>query len=179
MAHKPVCLGIEQNFSFFFYVDLYFNTIQSLLLKYEAYRVCPECVILKPERSRHCDYCGACVAVFDHHCPWIDNCVGARYFSFPLTIVLKAILNRNHKYFLLFIFSTLLAIIFLAVMSLFRKAFFERIIVLKHFEDIGAKDPSFKYFSIFFENTQLLFDFKEATCAGDLILFLTFVIPVT
>ena len=79
--------------------------ILSLLLKYESHRVCPECVILKPDRSRHCDYCGSCVAVFDHHCPWIDNCVGA----------------RNHKYFLMFIFSTLLSVLFITILAAARK----------------------------------------------------------
>ena len=34
-------------------------------------------------------FCNRCVEHFDHHCPFINNCLG----------------YRNHKYFLIFIFS--------------------------------------------------------------------------
>lgn len=121
--------------------------ILSLLLKYEAHRVCPECVILKPDRSRHCDYCGSCVAVFDHHCPWIDNCVGA----------------RNHKYFLLFIFSTLLTVIYMTVLAA---------------AHISITDPVNKYSLISFEDDDILFDIKEVVCGADFILALIFGVPL-
>jgi len=121
--------------------------ILSLLLKHEAYRVCPECVILKPDRSRHCDYCGSCVAVFDHHCPWIDNCVGA----------------RNHKYFLLFIFSTLLSVIYMTVLAA---------------AHISVTEPVYKYSLFDWKSEDLLFDIKEAVCVGDFILALIFGVPL-
>jgi palmitoyltransferase len=121
--------------------------ILSLLLKYEAHRVCPECVILKPDRSRHCDYCGSCVAVFDHHCPWIDNCVGA----------------RNHKYFLMFIFSTLLSVLFITILAA---------------AHIGVTDPVYKYSLVNWKDDDALFDFKEAVCVADFILALIFGVPL-
>jgi len=121
--------------------------ILSLLLKYEAHRVCPECVILKPDRSRHCDYCGSCVAVFDHHCPWIDNCVGA----------------RNHKYFLMFIFSTLLSVLFITILAA---------------THIGITEPVYKYSLVSWKDDDVLFDFKEAVCVADFILALIFGVPL-
>ncbi|CAD7928132.1 unnamed protein product [Amoebophrya sp. A120] len=51
---------------------------------------CTTCNLYRPSRAKHCRECNNCVHRFDHHCPWINNCVGL----------------RNHKYFVLFLFST-------------------------------------------------------------------------
>ncbi|KAK9058955.1 hypothetical protein SSX86_021572 [Deinandra increscens subsp. villosa] len=55
-------------------------------------RYCRKCNVIKPPRSHHCSVCGRCVLKMDHHCVWVVNCVGA----------------LNYKYFLLFLFYTLL-----------------------------------------------------------------------
>jgi len=123
------------------------DDILSLLLKNEADKICPECVILKPERSKHCEFCGACVSVFDHHCPWINNCIG----------------SRNHKYFLLFIFSTLLSVIYLGILAAFH---------------IGKTEPLDKYSVIDWENNKVLFQIKEGVCAWDLVMIVIFGIPL-
>lgn len=55
------------------------------------YNLCVFCEVIKGERSFHCTICNKCSDNYDHHCPFIDNCLG----------------TRNHKYFLIFIFSYL------------------------------------------------------------------------
>ncbi|KAK1430347.1 hypothetical protein QVD17_13018 [Tagetes erecta] len=55
-------------------------------------RYCRKCNHIKPPRCHHCSVCGRCVLKMDHHCVWVVNCVGA----------------LNYKYFLLFLFYTLL-----------------------------------------------------------------------
>ena len=55
--------------------------------------------IIKTETSFHCMFCGRCVEYFDHHCPFINNCLG----------------YRNHKYFLVFVFSYLVFITLIAL----------------------------------------------------------------
>ncbi|XP_051842541.1 palmitoyltransferase ZDHHC20 isoform X4 [Antechinus flavipes] len=54
-------------------------------------RYCEKCQLIKPDRCHHCSVCNKCVLKMDHHCPWVNNCVG---FS-------------NYKYFLLFLFYSL------------------------------------------------------------------------
>jgi len=53
---------------------------------------CKKCETYRPNRSHHCKTCNRCIIKMDHHCPWIANCVG----------------YNNHKYFLLFLFYTIL-----------------------------------------------------------------------
>lgn len=45
--------------------------------KYDAYQICPDCIVLRTPRSRHCQICKVCVQKFDHHCQWVNNCIGA------------------------------------------------------------------------------------------------------
>ncbi|XP_004515766.1 probable protein S-acyltransferase 14 isoform X2 [Cicer arietinum] len=72
-------------------------------------RYCRKCNQFKPPRCHHCSSCGRCILKMDHHCIWVVNCVGA----------------LNYKYFLLFLFYTLLETALVTV-SLFPyvKAFF-------------------------------------------------------
>jgi hypothetical protein len=53
---------------------------------------CFYCQVIKSNRTFHCMYCKSCVDKFDHHCAYINNCLG----------------YRNHKYFILFLFSILI-----------------------------------------------------------------------
>lgn len=51
-------------------------------------RYCDTCDLPKPPRVAHCKYCNRCIPKMDHHCSWTANCVG----------------EKNHKFFVLFLF---------------------------------------------------------------------------
>ena len=55
---------------------------QSLYMKHDLGRVCPDCKLFRPFRSRHCQCCDRCVDKFDHHCPWLLNCIGGKNLGF-------------------------------------------------------------------------------------------------
>lgn len=57
-------------------------------------RWCDTCRLYRPPRAHHCRDSGNCVEVFDHHCPWVGNCVA----------------RRNYRFFLSFLFSTVVAL---------------------------------------------------------------------
>lgn len=54
---------------------------------------CRKCNAWKPARSHHCSIMGRCILKLDHYCLWIVNCVGL----------------LNQKFFLLFLFYSMLA----------------------------------------------------------------------
>jgi len=58
------------------------------------HRRCGFCSIIQPLRAKHCEECQHCVRRYDHHCPWIGTCVG----------------ERNHKFFLSFLFTETLLV---------------------------------------------------------------------
>ena len=69
---------------------------------YITWKKCKYCKEIKPLRTHHCSLCGTCVMKMDHHCPWINNCVG----------------QNNHRYFLLFLFHSLIYTFLIAVITL-------------------------------------------------------------
>ena len=63
---------------------------------------CWRCKFVRPIRSKHCYDCDRCVAKFDHHCPMVGNCVG----------------GRNHRYFLMFMLTQTVVVVWAFYMSL-------------------------------------------------------------
>lgn len=62
-------------------------------VSFHSFRLCKQCNHMRPPRAHHCRVCGECVMRMDHHCPWAGNCIGL----------------KNHKYFICFLFWTILA----------------------------------------------------------------------
>jgi len=67
-------------------------------------RYCNTCKIFRPPRAHHCKYCDNCIDSFDHHCPWIGNCIG----------------KRNYRYFLMFIWSVTITLLYAIALSIHR-----------------------------------------------------------
>ncbi|XP_073014147.1 probable protein S-acyltransferase 1 isoform X1 [Typha latifolia] len=67
-------------------------------------KYCRICKIFRPPRSCHCSVCDNCVEKFDHHCPWIGQCIGL----------------RNYRYYMMFVFSTLMFFTYIFSFSLWR-----------------------------------------------------------
>jgi len=65
-------------------------------------RFCEPCHMIKPDRSHHCSMCQRCVLKMDHHCPWVNNCVGW----------------GNYKYFVLFLFYSILYTMYITFTTL-------------------------------------------------------------
>ncbi|KAG8382171.1 hypothetical protein BUALT_Bualt05G0049000 [Buddleja alternifolia] len=74
----------------------------------ENYTFCDYCSKPKPPKAHHCRSCRMCVLDMDHHCPFIGNCVGA----------------GNHRHFIIFLISTLISIIYVAIMTSYAAALY-------------------------------------------------------
>ena len=68
---------------------------------FSRFRLCKKCNEVKPPRTHHCSICQTCVMRMDHHCPWTGNCIGL----------------KNYKYFICFLFWTIMACLHVAISS--------------------------------------------------------------
>ena len=68
---------------------------------FSRFKICKKCNEVKPPRAHHCSICQKCVMRMDHHCPWTGNCIGL----------------KNYKYFICFLFWTILACLHVAISS--------------------------------------------------------------
>mmetsp|Transcript_48388 Transcript_48388/g.77458 ORF Transcript_48388/g.77458 Transcript_48388/m.77458 type:complete len:389 (+) Transcript_48388:177-1343(+) len=66
------------------------------------FNFCWRCKFVRPIRSKHCYDCDRCVSKFDHHCPMVGNCVA----------------GKNHRFFLTFLFSQSIVIVWCFQLSL-------------------------------------------------------------
>jgi len=120
----------------------------SLLKNYNPHQLCSDCVIVKPPRSRHCEICQECISVYDHHCTWVNNCVGA----------------KNHKYFISFIVSVFLALVFLMIFD------------IVHYGDVA---PSLMFMANYTGlDNEWLVSLKKIACVVCSFLALAFGIPL-
>uniref|UniRef100_A0A0E0BEY3 S-acyltransferase n=1 Tax=Oryza glumipatula TaxID=40148 RepID=A0A0E0BEY3_9ORYZ len=75
-------------------------------------KFCETCLRYRPPRSSHCSICNNCVEKFDHHCPWVGQCIGLLKKTHQSSKLNYTRLNRNYRYFFLFVAtSTFLCII--------------------------------------------------------------------
>lgn len=57
---------------------------------------CETCLIIQGVPAKHCKLCESCCPKFDHHCLFVNKCVGL----------------KNHRVFILFLFSTIVNVLY-------------------------------------------------------------------
>lgn len=79
----------------------YMNDFSEIDFSLSRLGFCKKCDLYRPPRCHHCSVCQKCILRFEHHCPFIGNCVG----------------YRNQKSFILFLFYSACALMFLLIES--------------------------------------------------------------
>ena len=67
-------------------------------------QLCVSCKIVRPLRAKHCAVTDRCVQNFDHYCPWVANAIG----------------RENRRFFLIFLWLELGAILMSGVTAIIR-----------------------------------------------------------
>jgi hypothetical protein len=101
-------------------------------------RYCDKCDIIKPDRCHHCSVCGTCILKMDHHCPWVNNCVG----------------YSNYKYFVLFLFYTVVLALWVCATGLYD--------FIRAWNDILHSTPAYKFQVIFCYFISAMFGFTTS-----------------
>lgn len=63
--------------------------------------ICKKCERYRPKRTHHCSICNKCVLKMDHHCFILNNCIG----------------KTNYRYFLSFLFLTIMNTLIFSALS--------------------------------------------------------------
>ena len=136
-------------------------------VKINLFKYCPKCLVRRTKNSRHCVICEECCEGFDHHCYWVNNCIG----------------KNNYKCFIVFLFLSLLDILFIMIICVY--SFFigelNDIIILSDIRE-ECKETVFKSFEGFLNFPNCIFFCKNYTIKIilNIILFLSnlfFLIP--
>ncbi|KAM0953958.1 putative protein S-acyltransferase [Dioscorea sansibarensis] len=104
-------------------------TVNGIIVK-EKY--CDTCFLYRPPRASHCSVCNNCVMKFDHHCPWVGQCIGLVSYLQRLMlcwclsntgllgfmILSLLLLQRNYRFFFLFISSSTFLCMYIFTFSL-------------------------------------------------------------